>query len=101
MDFLLKKHENVEKLVVSQDEKVNTIGTFGKQLITNKHKDASMISKRLNVINERRNKLKKDLKDRRSKLEDSREISQFYQDVVEVRKFVFKMCGIFSHSRVI
>ena len=44
-----------------------------------------MISQRLTVINEKRNKLEKDLQDRRVKLEDSRKISQFYQDVIEVR----------------
>jgi len=60
VDFLLKKHENVEKLVFSQDEKLNAIATFGKTLISNGHEDGKTIRERLNALSERRNKLQKD-----------------------------------------
>lgn len=85
MDFLLKKHENVEKLIYSQDEKLNAIKAFGNKLISTGHDDESTIRERLNALSSRRNKLQSDLRDRRIKLEDSRKIVLFYQDVVEVQ----------------
>lgn len=84
VDFLLKKHENVEKLVHAQDDKLNAVTSFGKKLISDGHNDSQTISERLKALASRRIKLQNDLRDRRTKLEDSRKISQFYQDVVEV-----------------
>jgi len=86
VDFLLKKHENVEKLVHSQDDKLNSVTAFGKKLISDGHNDSQKISARLNALTSKRRKLQNDLKDRRTKLEDSRKIAQFYQDVIEVIK---------------
>ena len=85
VDSLLKKHENTEKLVGAQDEKVANLCEFGEQLVSNGHNEAVKIRERVKAVCERRTKLKEELITRRSKLEESSKIAQFYQDVVEVR----------------
>ena len=94
VDSLLKKHENTEKLTASQDEKVANLCEFGDTLVANGHNEADMITARVKAVCERRNKLKEELGKRRNKLEESKKIAQFYQDVVEVRReFYFSLGG--------
>ena len=85
VNSLLKKHENTEKLTASQDEKVISLCEFGETLVANGHNEAEMITARVKAVCDRRNKLKEELEKRRHKLEESKKIAQFYQDVVEVR----------------
>ena len=89
VDSLLKKHENTEKLTASQDEKMVYLCEFGETLVRNGHNEAQMITTRVKAVCDRRNKLKEELAKRRYKLEESRKIAQFYQDVVEVRAHSF------------
>ena len=53
-------------------------------MIENGHSEAEKIQDRVHAVCERRNKLSEELQKRRHKLEDSKKIAQFYQDVVEV-----------------
>lgn len=85
VDTLLRKHENTEKLVNLYEDKISNLCLFGEHLVQNRHSDSEQITDRLKSVCARRNKLKEDLSERRSKLEDSRRVAQFYQDVVEVR----------------
>ena len=85
VDSLLRKHENIERLTASQDEKVTNLCEFGETLVENGHNESDMIKVRVKAVSDRRNKLKEELGKRRSKLEESKKIAQFYQDVVEVR----------------
>ena len=84
VDSLLKKHENTEKLIASQDEKVANLCEFGEPLVENGHSEAEKIKDRVRAVCERRNKLNEELQTRRQKLEESKKMAQFYQDVVEV-----------------
>ena len=86
VDSLLKKHENTEKLIASQDEKVANLCEFGETLMANGHNEAEKVKDRVRAVCERRNKLNEELQKRRHKLEESKKIAQFYQDVIEVRK---------------
>lgn len=86
VDSLLKKHENTEKLIASQDEKVANLCEFGETLVANGHNEAEKIKDRVQAVCERRNKLNEELQKRRQKLEESKKIAQFYQDVIEVIK---------------
>ena len=85
VDSLLRKHENIERLTTSQDEKVTNLCEFGDTLVENGHNESDMIKARVKAVFDRRNKLKEELRKRRNKLEESKKIAQFYQDVVEVR----------------
>lgn len=84
VDALLRKHEKTEKLVSSQEDKVDNLCLFGEQLVENGHNESEKITDQLNSVCARRNKLGEELAKRRTKLEDSRKVAQFYQDVVEV-----------------
>ena len=94
VDSLLKKHEKTEKLTASQDEKVANLCEFGETLVANGHNETDKIKARVKAVCERRNKLKGELGKRRIKLEESKKIAQFYQDVVEVSKFNWHFLGI-------
>ena len=85
VDSLLRKHENIERLTASQDEKITNLCEFGETLVENGHNESDMIKARVKAVCDRRSKLKEELGKRRNKLEDSKKIAQFYQDVVEVR----------------
>ena len=85
VDSLLRKHENIERLTASQDEKIINLCEFGETLVENGHNESDMIKARVKAVCDRRNKLKEELGKRRNKLEESKKIAQFYQDVVEVR----------------
>ncbi|XP_068689103.1 spectrin beta chain-like isoform X1 [Montipora foliosa] len=88
VNSLLKKHENTEKLTASQDEKVTSLCEFGETLVANGHNEAEMITARVKAVCDRRNKLKEELEKRRHKLEESKKIAQFYQDVVEAESWI-------------
>lgn len=97
VDSLLKKHENTEKLIASQDEKVANLCEFGETLVANGHNEAEKIKDRVRAVCERRNKLNEELQKRRQKLEESKKIAQFYQDVIEVINTIKSpsLCRIF------
>ena len=97
VDSLLRKHENIERLTASQDEKVTNLCEFGETLVENGHNESDMIKVRVKAVSDRRNKLKEELGKRRSKLEESKKIAQFYQDVVEVR--AVNLCFIPAPAR--
>ena len=59
---------------------------FGETLVENGHNEAEKVKDRVRAVCERRNKLNEELQKRRHKLEESKKIAQFYQDVVEARK---------------
>ena len=90
VDTLLKKHENMEKLMYAQEERLTALCEFADELIANEHFASESIKDRLQNVVERRGKLQDDLVERRNKLEDSKRLAQFYQDVVEVSSFVHR-----------
>ncbi|EDO49575.1 predicted protein [Nematostella vectensis] len=90
VEFLLKKHENTEKLVLSQEEKLSALQVLGKELIDNQHNQSDMIRNRLSGVCDRREKLKAELDKRREKLQNSHKIMQFYQDVVESESWIME-----------
>lgn len=85
VESLLKKHENLEKLVIAQEEKIGALMELSENLGNHEHFATETMKERISTICERQNKLRKLLLQRRGNLEDSRKLAQFCQDVVEVR----------------
>lgn len=84
VESLLKRHENLEKLVLTQEEKIVGLQELSENLASHDHFASEVLKERVDVLNQRHDRLEKLLEQRRVNLEDSRRLAQFYQDIVEV-----------------
>lgn len=84
----LKRHDELEKLIQQQDEKVAILQDHGSKLITQNHFDSPNIKKRLAEVKEKRNKIKKLAQLRRNKLTNSLLYTQFARDVAETKAWI-------------
>ena len=89
VESLLKRHENLEKLVLVQEEKIGALLELAENLGSHEHFATEAMKERMAAICERQKKLRKLLEQRRKDLEDSQKLAQFYQDIVEVRFMCF------------
>ena len=89
VESLLKRHENLEKLVLVQEEKIGALLELAENLGSHEHFATEAMKERMSAICERQKKLRKLLEQRRKDLEDSQKLAQFYQDIVEVRFMYF------------
>ncbi|XP_046434088.1 spectrin beta chain, non-erythrocytic 1 isoform X2 [Neodiprion fabricii] len=88
VDNQVKKHNEFEKLLVTQEEKLGALQEHGSKLLTQNHFDSPTISQRLNEVVQKRAKVR-DLCDvRRQKLEASLLHAQFVRDVGEAESWI-------------
>ena len=81
---LLKRHENAEKLVSTQEEKIAALQELSENLASHEHFAADVLRERVDGLCQRHQRLRNVIDQRRDNLEDSRRLAQFYQDIVEV-----------------
>ena len=81
---LLKRHENLEKLVSTQEEKIAALQELSDNLASHEHFAADVLKERVEVLAQRHGRLQNLLEQRRGNLKDSKRLAQFYQDTVEV-----------------
>ena len=84
MSHFLKKHENLEKLVLTQEEKIAALQELSENLSRHEHFASDVLKQRVDVLCQRHERLWNLLEQRRDNLEDSKRLTQFYQDIVEV-----------------
>lgn len=84
----LKRHEELEKLIQQQDEKLVVLQDHGKKLVEQNHYDTSNIRRRLQEVVERRAKVKNMGQDRRKKLANALLYAQFVRDVAEAETWI-------------
>lgn len=87
VESLIKKHEDFDKAINSQQEKINALNQFANQLIPN-HYDASAIARKRDQILERWDRLKSALIEKRSKLGESQTLQQFSRDADEIENWL-------------
>ncbi|XP_075238969.1 spectrin alpha chain-like isoform X4 [Convolutriloba macropyga] len=90
VEALLKKHEDFEKSLSAQEEKVNTLSDFANQLLEAEppHYAADDIRKRRDALVNRRNTLHENMQTRRSLLELSFRYQQFERDAYEIKTWI-------------
>lgn len=85
MTLLVKKHNDFEKLMATQEEKVVQLQEHGDKLLAQNHFESALIAKRMAEVIARRENVKELCRLRKVRLEDALLHAQFIRDVTEVR----------------
>ncbi|XP_076359799.1 spectrin beta chain, non-erythrocytic 5 kst [Tachypleus tridentatus] len=88
VEVLIRKHDNFEKTMVAQSDKVDKLEKYATELTANKHYSSVTIQARCQAICQRRDRLKENAMVRRKKLEESKNLQQFLQNIYEVVKWI-------------
>lgn len=84
----VKRHDELEKLILQQDEKVTILQDHGRKLVEQSHYDSDNIRKRLFQVVERRQKVKDLSAARRYKLSNALLHAQFVRDCAEAGAWI-------------
>jgi len=88
VEALIKKHEDFDKAISAQEEKIATLNTYADQLVTADHYAKEGVqAKRADVL-DRWQHLKEALIEKRSKLGESQTLQQFSRDADEVENWI-------------
>uniref|UniRef100_A0A4W5RSZ1 Spectrin alpha, non-erythrocytic 1 n=2 Tax=Hucho hucho TaxID=62062 RepID=A0A4W5RSZ1_9TELE len=88
VEALLKKHEDFEKSLSAQEEKITALDEFATKLIQNNHYAKEDVATRRDALLSRRNALHERAQSRRAALEDSFHLQQFSRDSDELKSWI-------------
>jgi spectrin alpha len=88
VEAMIKKHEDFEKSLVAQEEKVNTLNDFASKLIEGNHFAADEIANTRALLLERRSALMDKSAQRKMRLQDSFNFQQFERDCDETKGWI-------------
>ena len=80
VDALLKKHEDFDRAINAQEEKIAALENFADQLIAADHYDKEGVEEKRQQVLERWEKLKQAMLENRSKLGEAQTLQQFSRD---------------------
>lgn len=81
VDSLLKKHDDFDRAIATQEEKINSLQAFADELKQNDHYDTSGIEQRCQDVLERWQLLKNDMLESKSKLGEAQNMQQLSTDI--------------------
>ncbi len=84
----VKRHDELEKIIQQQDEKVVILQDHGRKLVEQNHYDSAHIRKRLEEVIDRRLRVKDLSQERKQKLADALLYAQFVRDVAETETWI-------------
>lgn len=87
---MIKKHEDFEKSLAAQEEKIKALDEFASKLVEGQHYASEDVSVRRQTLLERRNALLDRSSRRRKTLEDSYRLQQFERDCDETKGWVLE-----------
>lgn len=88
VEALIKKHEDFEKSLAAQEEKIKVLDDFATKLINGQHYAADDVAQRRAMLLERRSGLKEKSSQRRTILEDAYRLQQFERDCDETKGWI-------------
>ncbi|XP_075227894.1 alpha spectrin isoform X2 [Lycorma delicatula] len=88
VEALIKKHEDFEKSLAAQEEKIKALDEFATKLIEGQHYAADDVAQRRAMLLERRSALLEKSSMRRAILEDSYRLQQFERDCDETKGWI-------------
>lgn len=88
VDALIKKHEDFEKSLAAQEEKIKALDIFATKLIDGQHYAADDVAQRRAMLLARRAALLESASARRQLLEDSNRFQQFERDCDETKGWI-------------
>lgn len=96
VDALKRKHDDFEKSIEAQEEKIKALDQSAAKLISEDHYDSSNITSRRDGVLARRNKLIEMSGARKLRLEDSYKFQQFRRDAFEAESWMNEKMQIAS-----
>ncbi|CAG5125562.1 unnamed protein product, partial [Candidula unifasciata] len=88
VETLIKKHEDFDRAINSQEEKINALQNFADQLIQSSNYDGPAVSDKRDQALDRWSKLKDALIENRSKLGEAQTLQQFSRDADEMETWL-------------
>ena len=88
VEALIKKHEDFDKSLAAQEEKIKALDEFAAKLIVGGHYAADDVAQRQQMLLERRAVLLEKSAQRRRRLEDAYKLQQFERDCDETKGWV-------------
>lgn len=88
VEILIKKHEDLNKAIRVQEEKIENLKKLANHLIDENNYAKDQIDAKRNQVLDRWNLLKDALIEKRSKLGDSQTLQQFSRDADEIEKWI-------------
>lgn len=88
VEALIKKHEDFEKSLAAQEEKIKALDEFATKLIDGEHYAADDVAQRRAMLLERRSALKEKSAQRKLLLEDAYKLQQFERDCDETKGWI-------------
>ncbi|XP_070496510.1 spectrin alpha chain isoform X3 [Chironomus tepperi] len=88
VEALIKKHEDFEKSLAAQEEKIKALDIFASKLIDGQHYAADDVAQRRAMLLARRSALLEKSETRRLLLEDSNRLQQFERDCDETKGWI-------------
>merc|ERR1719412_1358771 len=90
VEAMIKKHEDFDKAIGNQEEKIESLSTYADQLISSEHYAASDIDSKKREVLSRWQNLKEALIEKRSKLGESQTLQQFSRDADEIENWMLE-----------
>lgn len=88
VDRQVKKHDAFEKLVLSQDERLEALVEFGDKLISQKHFESKQVASKLASIQAKRLRIKQLCAEKREQLNDALLYAKFVRDITETMNWI-------------
>ncbi|XP_076343494.1 spectrin alpha chain-like isoform X2 [Tachypleus tridentatus] len=88
VETLIKRHEDFDKAINVQEEKIRTLAHMADQLVSGDHYDSDAIKEKKEQVLDRWHHLKEALIDKRSKLGESQSLQQFSRDADEIENWI-------------
>ncbi|CAG0916965.1 unnamed protein product [Notodromas monacha] len=98
VEALIKKHEDFDKAINAQEEKIAALQAFANQLIADDHYAARDVDDKKEEVLNRWDKLKEALIDKRSKLGESQSLQQFSRDAEEIEAWMTEKLQLASEE---
>lgn len=84
VESLLRKHEEFDKMLISQLGRIEELQNFATSILSEGHADQQIIKERLSLVCARRDKLKSSSAARKKKLLESHNFHRFLRNIYEV-----------------
>merc|ERR1719336_2850212 len=90
VEAMIKKHEDFDKAIGNQEEKIESLSTYADQLIASEHYAASDIDQKKKEVLARWEHLKEALIKKRAELGESQTLQQFSRDADEIENWMLE-----------
>ena len=100
VEAAIKRHEDFDRAITAQEEKIANLQTFASTLIGSQHYDSENVKARIERVLERWQKLRQALLEHRSKLGESQTLQDFSRDADEIEAWIIEKLAATSDEAV-